>query len=470
MTEAELKRRLAEIGWKEGGAIEKGTKKIPNPSSDPVERQNNPTIEVPVTIYKVNGKEALVVYNIPEAEQKTRTVQTPSGDYGQTLEVPVPYQEIASDPEAAKPRESVVHPSDDALKRELQRQREANLAAQRGYLTDEEVAKKEADAKREAELAEGRSTTQANTAADNKRADEQLQISRNADARAAAAANKPSITYEERPEGTYQIKTDPQGNVEVSLVPGLPAKGEKPTQATAPEDARSLVFIDSKGNVIEKDNPNYNPARQRIKDEQERLDTAVKLGQITRQAAKDEFDGIIEREVNIPLKIAQEARARTAELREERKFKEERLKYQYEAQRDREKFSFDAGQQAIDQTIKTLPFMAGPKFGEQWAQGVNALAKGDTSGVNFTADAFEFDAPDFDAIARQRSTQALASISPLAGQLAQQPSRIRTQNAPMPDVSKLPQAPKSSVDWESMLGNYMGQSGMGTGGNVDVMP
>jgi hypothetical protein len=114
--------------------------------------------------------------------------------------------------------------------------------------------------------------------------------------------------------------------------------------------------------------------------------------------------------------------------------------------------------------------MAGPKFGEQWAQGVNALAKGDTSGVNFTADAFEFDAPDFDAIARQRSTQALASISPLAGQLAQQPSRIRTQNAPMPDVSKLPQAPKSSVDWESMLGNYMGQSGMGTGGNVDVMP
>jgi hypothetical protein len=159
-------------------------------------------------------------------------------------------------------------------------------------------------------------------------------------------------------------------------------------------------------------------AQQRATALREERANAVATGRLTLDAANAEYDRRYKDEVETPLKRSAEQRAVEAAKRAEDQARFEREKFQQEQVSSREKettrrqeaeakFSYDAGQDAVSQAMKLLPYRVGPTFGAEFSQALNTLGNGGGA-VNFTPGAVTFDAPDYASIAEQAAQRAHA--------------------------------------------------------------
>lgn len=202
-------------------------------------------------------------------------------------------------------------------------------------------------------------------------------------------------------------------------------------------------------------------ARQDAQDKRDELAKQVELGKLKATEALDEYNRYIQQTVTIPLQLSAEARSRAAEERQQADFQDRQQQERVAYEQKRQEFALSAGQEAVSNYLKQMPYMVGPSFGGQFANALNTLATGKGK-IKFSGDAFTYDLPDLDAIARQHVAEALASISPAAqayldagGML--QPSKPVDYPTPVPsaDLSGAP-APYHASDQFDDQGNYIG--------------
>lgn len=186
--------------------------------------------------------------------------------------------------------------------------------------------------------------------------------------------------------------------------------------------------------------------RQRAEIERDRINLLVQQGKLNSDNAAERYKQWFNENVVVPFQTAAEERARTAEVRQgqQQEFEQKKAAADYESTRARTALS--AGESAVGHTIEAQKYMAGPKWGEQFASALEGVATGDPSKVKFTAEGLTYKTPDYNAIADQAVARALHLISPWAQQIQQAPVTPAAQTqysqpVPAPDFSTQPQLP-----------------------------
>lgn len=227
------------------------------------------------------------------------------------------------------------------------------------------------------------------------------------------------VTARQRDDGSFEVLDDPKGLVKAAGADaGTPtvtqaetARHNKATEAQAANTA-------SRADRREQQQLTAAEAQQRATALREERANAVATGRLTLDQANAEYDRRYKEEVETPLKRSAEQRAVEAAKRAEDQARFEREKFRQEQVSSREKettrrqeaeakFSYDAGQDAVSQAMKLLPYRVGPTFGAEFSQALNTLGNGGGA-VNFTPGAVTFDAPDYASIAEQAAQRAHA--------------------------------------------------------------
>lgn len=202
-------------------------------------------------------------------------------------------------------------------------------------------------------------------------------------------------------------------------------------------------------------------ARQDAEDKRADLARQVELGKLKANEALDEYNRYIQQTVTIPLQLSAEARNRAAEERQQAEFTDRQQQERVAYEQRRQEFALTAGQDAVSNYLKQMPYMVGPAFGGQFANALNVLGTGKGK-IKFTGDAFTYDLPDLDAIARQHVAEALANVSPAAqayldaGGMLQPSKPVQyPTDIPSADLSGAP-APYHASDQFDQDGNYIG--------------
>lgn len=174
-----------------------------------------------------------------------------------------------------------------------------------------------------------------------------------------------------------------------------------------------------------------------------------------RKMSIDEADRLYDRryrdEVETPLKRAAEQRAVEAAKRQEEQAAFERRKYEEQQVTAREKettrrreagleYGYRAGQDAVSNALKLLPYRAGPAFASEYAAALGVLSGGGGP-VSFSPGAFEFQEPDLTALADQAAQRAAQQFSATGMSAAFSPG----QPAPPPVAPPVPPAPPTGA-------------------------
>jgi hypothetical protein len=111
---------------------------------------------------------------------------------------------------------------------------------------------------------------------------------------------------------------------------------------------------------------------------------------------------------------AQEQRAADAATRAEGREERADTAAERTEARSYAEFQQRAGQNAVSNALALLPYRVNPKFLEQYAAGLNVLARGGGA-VTFTPDAFQVPLPDLDTLAQQGADRAAAMYRAAGG-------------------------------------------------------
>lgn len=161
--------------------------------------------------------------------------------------------------------------------------------------------------------------------------------------------------------------------------------------------------------------------RAQAEAEKTRLEYLVQTGKMKADDANARYQRWFDENVKIPFLTAAEERARTTELRENARFEMEQRQGAAKYELDRSQLALQAGQTAVDQYTKTLPYRVGPGYGAAFSSAIDAVANADPSRIHVPPDAVTYDAPDFNALADQATAKVLATISPYAQAIQQAP-------------------------------------------------
>ena len=228
------------------------------------------------------------------------------------------------------------------------------------------------------------------------------------------------------------------------------------------EDQYVGVFNPQTGQIETQANPLYDEVKTAAARKKEELALAIQMRQMDAQEAAQEYQRWYQENVELPFKQMAERRAQTTETRQAQDMEERRRQFAATNELNRATLGQTAGQNAVQNELATLPFRAGPAFGEQFSSAINSLAGGGkmdanaSAGINFTADAFEYKRPDLDKIARKATKAALAGVTKYdpdaAGPIAQTDySGINMA----PDLSQAPPS-GSSIDVGTLWNNLYG--------------
>lgn len=282
----------------------------------------------------------------------------------------------------------------------------------------------------------------------------------------------------------YIITTDASGNVinTPSNPNYTPSAASKPEQFVTDAAGNKYYWDSGKqdylpfGQGIE-DKP-LTPYEQRSLEHQAAMDKAaeerdkaqavrdqlakqVELGKLKATDALNEYNRYIQEHITTPLALSAEARARAAEERQQADFFDRQQQERVTYEQKRQEFALGFGQEAVANYLKQMPYMVGPAFGGQFANALNVLGTGKGK-IKFTGDAFTYDLPDLDAIAKQHVAEALANVSPAAqayldaGGMLQPSKPVQYPTGiPSADLSGAP-APYHASDQFDQNGNYIG--------------
>ena len=154
----------------------------------------------------------------------------------------------------------------------------------------------------------------------------------------------------------------------------------------------------------------YNNAQLEATRERDRIQAQVANGTLDATKAKNEFDRWMEMNVNIPFKQMEEARARATEARLAQQAEDKRRNDAASYEMERQKTAIGVGTDMVKQTVATMPYMAGPNWGSQYAGALNAVAKGRPQDIKFDASGLTFKGPDFEKIAEDATRRAVAHM------------------------------------------------------------
>lgn len=195
-------------------------------------------------------------------------------------------------------------------------------------------------------------------------------------------------------------------------------KGKQNVVGTPNYADEKITLINAKGEMTLQDNPNYDPVRKEAEKKREEIKLGIEAGRFTAEVGAQKYKEWYDANVTAPIAISQERRAQSTEKRQAQEAADRREQARRENELNRAKLGQDAAESAQANERAMLPFTAGPQFGEQFSSAITGLAHGGTldsnaaSGINFTADAFEFDRPNFARIAKQATKAALKHLTP----------------------------------------------------------
>lgn len=165
-------------------------------------------------------------------------------------------------------------------------------------------------------------------------------------------------------------------------------------------------------------NPNYDALKAQAEERRAEIATQIASRQITLQEGQQAYKQWFDTNVETPLKMAQEARAKAEEQRLALQAEEQRRQFAADFSLRRGQLGESAAQRATNAEISLLPYRAGPTESAEMSSAINSLAAGGkvngpdaSAGIHFTPEAFQFAAPDFAGIAKKAAAAALEGIS-----------------------------------------------------------
>ena len=370
---------------------------VPNPAYHP-KLDPRRTVQAKKVTWTSNSGQTLSVIDSGEIERISDDTTPSLVDVNPGEPI---YEVIGGGPkeEAKPPGRS---PEKEREDQQLNAEKEANLKAGRGWKTDAEV-KKEADELQERQNRNQINQQQANTAAGH------LTVAQQNQALAAQTAGRQATNDAARLDierGRYGLEERKANQPQILGTP------------TA-ENRQIGMFDPVSGSVKAVDNPLYDEAKVAAKQMQEDLALAIQMNKLTADQAAAQYTQWFKANVEVPFMQASEARAQAAEKRAALEAVERKRQFAATNQIQRAQVGQQAASTAIGAEMSMLPHRVGPAFGEQMSAAITSLAQGGkmdgpaaSAGVNFTKDAFEYDAPDIKKIAKQATKAALKGVTP----------------------------------------------------------
>lgn len=409
---------------------------------------DNPKYDPNKTIDKGEPKIEVTEVTWVAKDGKTLTVQDP----GQSALLQAQQEAVARgdpnveyvDPEYQYPREGDYKNPSEPVRTERQQaqdthdldEAEANYRATGHYETNAQRdarLRQEAADKRQQEIdalnASDRQIAQQNAAGSLEIQRGNLAVNQAAEARAQAAANQPHFLSQAGTDNPYITTYNPQTGTFENIA-----------------------------------NPNYDNIKKEAEAKRADLSLAIQLGQLDRQQAEQEYTRWFGQNVQVPLMMAQEERARAADARAAMQAEENRNQFAADFGLRSAQFGQTAGQNAAQNELALLPYRTGPEFAGQFSDAINGLAAGGVvggpspaAGIHFTPEAFQFKRPDIEGIAKRATAAALKHLTPYTPTSGSFP----TVGGSMPniDFSSAPQpGPKMDLSGvrQSLLGKYTG--------------
>ena len=240
----------------------------------------------------------------------------------------------------------------------------------------------------------------------------------------------------------------------------------RPDAISTPTDTAANIAIwdPTSQEVRSVPNPIYDAAKVEAARLKDQLSTGIALNQITAQQAAQQYKQWWDTNVELPFKQAQEQRARAAEQRAALEAEDRRKQFASDFSLRSSTLGFQAGDAAVKNEISLLPYRAGPEAGEQFSAAINSLGQGGkvygpdaSAGINFTADAFEFDRPDFEGIAKKATKNALKGLTKYSPEGSF--SQADYSGVPTPSGEGAPSSTGGGIDLSQLWQQYL-QSGV----------
>lgn len=253
---------------------------------------------------------------------------------------------------------------------------------------------------------------------------------------AANLASQTGVVTQPTAEGGFAPVLGPNGQPQPTLAAQAEARQASTAQAQA-EASRASAVASQASAAAQMANVDVNREQNRItaernqaqalyeqaqlaaQKERDRLNGLVSIGQLQAEQAKQSFTQWLETNVKIPFMQMEEQRARAQEQRDAQKAEDLRRQNAATFSQEREKSALGFGKSVMDAAVSTLPYMAGPTFGEEAASAINSVARGSSKGINFTASGLTFTPPNFEEIALNATAKALSHLSPYAKAIAE---------------------------------------------------
>jgi hypothetical protein len=212
------------------------------------------------------------------------------------------------------------------------------------------------------------------------------------------------------------------------------------------------------GQVESMNNPNFDAVKQESERIRSMLAVQIQAKNATLDEAKQQYSQWYDSNVKIPMLQAQEARDRAAEQRQALDAEERRRQFAANFGLQKAELGQRAGAAAMSAEQSLLPYRAGPTESAEMSSAINSLGAGgrmDTdaaAGIHFTPGAFEFDAPDFRAIAKRAAADALKGISSYKPS-EQQYQTADYSNVPAVNTSGAPSVPSGYGEFTDIINN-----------------
>ena len=207
-------------------------------------------------------------------------------------------------------------------------------------------------------------------------------------------------------------------------------------------------------------NPIYDEAKVQAARLKDQLSTGIALNQITAQQAAQQYKQWWDTNVELPFKQAAEVRARAAEQREALAAEDRRKQFASDFSLRQANLGFSAGDAAVKNEISLLPYRAGPTEAAEMSAAITSLGQGGKiagpdagAGIHFTPEAFQFDRPDFDKIAKKATSRALKGITKYSPQGTF--SQGDYAGISMPTGQGAPSSTTSGIDLSQLWNQYL---------------
>ncbi len=397
--------------------------KVPNPNYDPdIDDDSEKYVQGDVKAWVAPNGYRIEAIQLPDGSWDVQSDEPPDPSKGPT----------AKSEDQRRQERATADKSEAELRRDqqLDNERSYNQSVGRGFVTHAEYAAERA--RQEAE-------------ADRKAAQERQRGIDERTAKQQEAANQ--LNQE-------QLAEQRRHNQETEK--GRPAVVGSPKDT----DKSVAVFDPNTGKLAAQANPAYDEIKDKAEQERQRIATEIAQRRMSLDEGIQGYTEWFNNNVKVPFMQAEEERARAKEQREALDAEERRRQFASQFKLQKAELGEKAGEAAAQQEIALLPYRAGPEEAQHMSDAINGLAAGGTpggpsagAGIHFSGADFQFDRPDFKAIAAAATQQAIGHLTdykpsgqsygvgnysgvtlPNAATMASAPSAVGAYQPPAPQI------------------------------------